>query len=127
VQVSYTYAAFGAIRSQSVASGNDYLFAGEQRDAETGLYNLRARYYDERTGRFLSTAAKPNRRLQWRHTGQGRYFGHSRCPQMHPCRRDCGWFRSGHHISSRFTTSSCIYDRGLISVTDGGRVPPEAS
>jgi RHS repeat-associated protein len=54
VLVSYTYDAFGAVRSQSAASDNYWLFAGEQRDEESGLDYLRARYYDPETGRFLS-------------------------------------------------------------------------
>jgi hypothetical protein len=37
VLVSYTYDAFGAVRSQSAASDNYWLFAGEQRDEESGL------------------------------------------------------------------------------------------
>jgi RHS repeat-associated protein len=35
------------------ASGETFLFTGEQRDWETGLYDLRARYYDPEIGRFL--------------------------------------------------------------------------
>ncbi len=31
-----------------------FLFTGEQRDSETSLYYLRARYYDPETGRFLA-------------------------------------------------------------------------
>jgi RHS repeat-associated protein len=44
-----------ARRFQALGTDAFIIVAGEQRDAETGLYNLRARYYDERTGRFLST------------------------------------------------------------------------
>ena len=36
---------------------NAYLFAGEQRDIETGLDYLRARYYDPTLGRFISRDA----------------------------------------------------------------------
>jgi len=50
----YTYDVFGAIRSQSGSSPNYWLFTGEQRDADSEMYYLRARYYDPATGRFLS-------------------------------------------------------------------------
>ena len=33
---------------------NPYLFQGQQFDAETGLYSMRARYYDPKTARFTS-------------------------------------------------------------------------
>ncbi len=32
----------------------NWQFTGEQRDADSSLYYLRARYYDPATGRFLS-------------------------------------------------------------------------
>ncbi len=50
---TYSYDVFGAIRSQTGNSPNLWLFTGEQRDADSGLYFLRARYYDPGTGRFL--------------------------------------------------------------------------
>jgi RHS repeat-associated protein len=42
-----------AIRSQTGSSPNYWLFTGEQRDAGSSLYYLRARYYDPSAGRFL--------------------------------------------------------------------------
>jgi RHS repeat-associated protein len=60
---AYTYDVFGAVRASTGSSANDWLFTGEQHDADSGLYYLRARYYDPATGRFLSTdpigAAEP--------------------------------------------------------------------
>jgi len=50
----YTYDVFGAIRDQSGSSPNEFTFTGEQVDADSGLYFLRARYYDPATGRFLT-------------------------------------------------------------------------
>ncbi len=49
---SYTYDAFGA--TLTGPSGNAWQFTGEQRDGDSGLYYLRARYYDPGTGRFLT-------------------------------------------------------------------------
>jgi len=46
--------------SHNGASDNPYLYTGQQFDALTGLYSLRARYYDPALGRFLSRdPAKP--------------------------------------------------------------------
>jgi RHS repeat-associated protein len=50
----YTYDVFGAIRTQSDSSPNYWLFTGEQRDSESALYYLRARYYDPAVGRFAT-------------------------------------------------------------------------
>jgi len=51
---SYTYDAFGAVRSTTGSSGNEFTFTGEQADDEFGLIYLRARYYDPDLGRFTS-------------------------------------------------------------------------
>ena len=49
---SVTYDAYGLPLSLSHL-GNPYFFTGREYDTETGLYNLRARSYDPRIGRFL--------------------------------------------------------------------------
>lgn len=54
---SYSYDVFGAIRSQTGSSGNNRLFTGEQRDGDSLLYYLRARYYDPSLGRFIGQDA----------------------------------------------------------------------
>jgi RHS repeat-associated protein len=51
---TYEYDAFGNILSQTGTTPNNYLYRGEQYDADLGLYYLRARYYNPLTGRFLS-------------------------------------------------------------------------
>jgi RHS repeat-associated protein len=53
----YNYDAFGNLVGQVGGEDNSYLFAGERRDAETGLDYLRARYYDPMLGRFISADA----------------------------------------------------------------------
>jgi RHS repeat-associated protein len=40
--------------SQAGTTSNVYLYSGEQNDGNLGLYYLRARYYDQLTGRFRS-------------------------------------------------------------------------
>ena len=59
----YTYDVFGALRSQSGSSANPWLFTGEQLDADSDLYYLRARYYDPAIGRFLSQDPLPTGNL----------------------------------------------------------------
>ncbi len=49
---AYQYEAFGDLLSQTGFSENNYLFTGEQYDEELGQYYLRARYYDQTSGRF---------------------------------------------------------------------------
>ena len=48
----YVYGAFGELEAREGDTANAYLFTGEQFDAETGLYYLRARYMDPGIGRF---------------------------------------------------------------------------
>jgi RHS repeat-associated protein len=52
---TYDYDAFGNLLAQTGATLNNYLFAGEQFDPVLGVYFNRARYYDQRAGRFWST------------------------------------------------------------------------
>ncbi len=47
---AYAYDVFGAVRASTGSSDNDWLFTGEQHDADSDLYYLRARYYDSATG-----------------------------------------------------------------------------
>jgi len=48
----YDFDAYGRELRPIGATSNPYLFAGEQRDASVGLYYLRDRYLQVRTGRF---------------------------------------------------------------------------
>ena len=56
---SYAYSAFGETLSHTGTTTNPYQYAGQQFDAATGLYNLRARNYDPSDGRFLSQDVYP--------------------------------------------------------------------
>lgn len=51
---SYTYDAFGNMQTSSGSTVNPYLYTGQQFDSLSGLYDLRARYYDPTSGRFTS-------------------------------------------------------------------------
>ncbi len=54
---TYTYEAFGSLIYSTGSTQNRYLFTGEQYDPNAGFYYLRARYYDPKMGRFLTTDA----------------------------------------------------------------------
>ena len=51
---SYAYEPFGSIRKQTGTTANAWAFTGHPRDAESSLQFLRNRYYDSRTGTFLT-------------------------------------------------------------------------
>ncbi|PQQ65382.1 hypothetical protein B9R14_00410 [Acetivibrio saccincola] len=51
---TYTYDAFGNIISSTGNTVNEFLFTGEQYDANIGFYYLRARYMDPSVGRFIT-------------------------------------------------------------------------
>ncbi|RTE11540.1 RHS repeat-associated core domain-containing protein [Paenibacillus whitsoniae] len=51
---NYQYDEWGNITSQTEGIANSFKYAGEQYDTETGLYYLRARYYDPSVGRFIN-------------------------------------------------------------------------
>jgi fibro-slime domain-containing protein/RHS repeat-associated protein len=51
---TYNYDAFGALISGTGSTPNDYLFVGEQFDANVGFYYLRARYMNPFNGRFVT-------------------------------------------------------------------------
>jgi RHS repeat-associated protein len=51
---TYEYDAFGNQIARTGAVRNDFLFTGQQYDANVGSYYLRARYYQPDTGRFTA-------------------------------------------------------------------------
>jgi len=51
---SWTFDAFGNIINRTGTTVNTFTYVGEQYDANTGFYNLRARLYNPESGRFAS-------------------------------------------------------------------------
>ena len=51
---TYTYDSFGGLSASAGDTMNPLHYAGRDFDSESGLYYYRARYFDPRTGRFLS-------------------------------------------------------------------------
>ena len=51
---TYDYDAFGNLIARTGTTENNYLYAGEQFDANLGFYYNRARYLNVETGRFVS-------------------------------------------------------------------------
>jgi RHS repeat-associated protein len=65
---TYEYDAFGNKVNSTGTTPNNYLYRGEQHDPDLGLYYLRARYYNQVTGRFLnvdSLAGDGQRRYEY--------------------------------------------------------------
>jgi RHS repeat-associated protein len=52
-QATYTFDAYGGLASSTGSVTNPFLFCGQYQDAESGIYYLRARYYDPVTGQFI--------------------------------------------------------------------------
>ena len=52
---TYTYDAFGELLTSTGTTINNYRYTGEQFDTNSSFYYLRARYYDQATGRFNTT------------------------------------------------------------------------
>ena len=50
----YSYDAYGNLMEKEGDTENDYLYVGEQYNANTGLYYLRARYMNPSTGTFTT-------------------------------------------------------------------------
>jgi RHS repeat-associated protein len=53
VQATYYYDAFGVHREQTGAADNPYRYSGYTFDEESGLYYLKARFYDPELARFM--------------------------------------------------------------------------
>jgi RHS repeat-associated protein len=53
-RAGYQYDPWGNLEISLGSSPNRFLFTGEERDADTGLYYLRARWYDPAVGRLLT-------------------------------------------------------------------------
>ena len=53
VTYTFTYDVFGAVRTRTGTSANEFTYTGEQNDS-SGLEYLRARYYDPAVGRFTA-------------------------------------------------------------------------
>ena len=56
---TYSYDAFGTMFAQTGSTANNFLYAGQQSDSASGLYSMRARYYDPTLGRFLTRDVWP--------------------------------------------------------------------
>jgi RHS repeat-associated protein len=54
---AYAYDTFGQVMAMTEGVTNPFTYAGYRADADTGLYHLKARWYDAYAGRFLSKDA----------------------------------------------------------------------
>ncbi|MBZ0318910.1 MAG: hypothetical protein K8L91_21020 [Anaerolineae bacterium] len=70
---TYNYLAYGQLYNQTGTTTNPYLYTGQQFDSATGLYDLRARYYDPNVGRFVSRDTYP---INYRNPNQLNRYGY---------------------------------------------------
>ena len=61
VTATKKYDVFGSVRATTGSASTEYLFTGQQEDATLGYTYLRARYYDQGTGRFISKDRFPSK------------------------------------------------------------------
>jgi RHS repeat-associated protein len=55
---TYTYDSFGKLTASTGTLTNPFRYTARESDLETGIYDYRARYYDQNSGRFLSEDPK---------------------------------------------------------------------
>jgi RHS repeat-associated protein len=61
---TYTYDSYGKVIVSTGTLTNPFLYTGRELDSETGIYEYRARYYDENVGRFISEDPVTNIRVE---------------------------------------------------------------
>jgi RHS repeat-associated protein len=66
---AYRYDPFGVLTTDKASVANDYTFAGRRFDADTGLYDLRARQLDPAIGRFLQVDPRTPASFEQQRTG----------------------------------------------------------
>jgi RHS repeat-associated protein len=84
----FAYDAFGTLIASNAAPQTDYLFAGEQRDANLGFYYLRARYLNAGTGRFWTRDADEGWKFEPRSLHKYTYTGNDPVNQSDPSGQD---------------------------------------
>jgi len=94
----------GDLRFKYGSTPTDRLFTGEQRDLETGLDYLRARYYDPATGRFVSRGADAG--------SGGRPWSQNRFAYV-----------EGNPVIQTDPSGMCLSARGM-AIARGRRLPP---
>jgi RHS repeat-associated protein len=120
----WSYDPFGAIRGPDSDDGkSDFGFAGEQKDQETGLINLRARYYDPSLGRFLQRDPVPAAGTFPQALNRYSYGINNPIRVLDPTGLTCG---------SYYDTEGCDDDGSNIGVDDssgcsGCSDPPESA
>ncbi len=82
---AYTYDSFGRTQPCTAVT-NPFAYAGREYDSESGLYYMRARYYDPVTGRFASVDPLnlTGRVLQAQYGGSGALLAQRSPQQLNP-------------------------------------------
>ncbi|MBO9668531.1 MAG: RHS repeat-associated core domain-containing protein, partial [Bdellovibrio sp.] len=119
---TYEYSAFGKVLKITNGAGADitispvvktfFSYTGREWDAEAGLYNFRARYYDPNLGRFMQKDPEPGR-ITTPITVVNSYIYCGNNPNIHTDPSGKGWLRFGAAVLAGVITA-------LIIVASGG-------
>jgi RHS repeat-associated protein len=118
VEAEYKYTPYGDTVSTSGSLANAIRFSGREYDGETGLYYVRARYYDPTSGRFVSEDAGAlidyNRYV---------YAGNDPVNKRDPSGRSCEWVETPKQEAppvARSATASGSGSSWELVCDDGG-------
>ncbi|HXA28805.1 MAG TPA: LamG-like jellyroll fold domain-containing protein [Candidatus Angelobacter sp.] len=140
-QATYSYDPYGNLTASSGSVANPFRFTGQYLDAESGLYYLRARYYDPVTANFLSrdpalwttrapygyaddnplNEADPTGLCSWNP------FDSNSCEIAEPSKQVSSWAGDINHFINDNTFGFCIQGSAGLGVGVSGSACVEAN
>ena len=127
IAAAYAYSPFGEMLGSTGVVANPFTWQGRHgafREADTGLYYLRARFYDSRTARFVSR--DPVHSMDPLRVNPYQYALNNPLRYIDPTGLDVavGWsqWRGGVYSDGLIALDNPIEERGLTGVKYGGRI-----
>lgn len=121
--VTYTYDSFGKIVDStdtttfSIGSINPFRYRGYVYDSETGLYYLKSRYYDPKTGRFINADVYCDTMSSIFGTNMFTYCNNNSVNQVDPEGTDAYWLQFEDAVRTGFK-HAVYYDRYGVLVVE---------
>ena len=108
---TYTFDPFGNLVVSTGTASTNLRYAGQYRDAESGVYYLRTRYYDPSTGQFLSKDPAVSLTRQ-----PYSYVGGNPLNRGDPTGLDCSWnpFDNGSCLAAGWNDVSTDVRNGFV-------------